>query len=154
MALNKDFENPGDPVFSFSPGNGLQYSDAVMEFREQFFKMMKKEEYSFEKFYLAANRMATFKAWPKCHKMSAKKLFEAGFLYVGFDDVCMCPWCEIIIDHLSYFEDPLVKHRQKAKTFCRYLNYIFPLPLISEDIQQSEVTSTTGGSEDVVDSAF
>ena len=154
MALNKDYRNPGDPVCSFSHGNGLQYSEAVMEFREQFFNMMKKEEYSFEKFYLAANRMATFKAWPKCHKLSPKTLCEAGFLYVGFDDVCMCPWCEIIIDHLSSFEDPLVKHRLKAKTSCRYLNYIFPLPLMTEGSQQSEVSSTTSVGEDVVDNAF
>ena len=143
MALNKDVGDGRDPVFDMSVRHVLQYSEATMEFREQFLKMMQKEPYSFEKFHLAANRMVTFKGWPKSHRISTKKLCEAGFLYIGFDDVCMCPWCEVIIEHVSYFEVPLVIHREKAKRFCRYLNYIFPYPLSQENIQEALVTSST-----------
>ena len=142
MAFNKDIGDGRDPV-DITGRHFLQYSEATMEFREQFLKMMQKETYSFEKFHLASNRMVTFKGWPKSHHISTKKLCEAGFLYIGFDDACMCPWCEVIIDHVSYFEDPLVIHREKAKRCCRYLNYIFPSPLSQEVIQESAVTSST-----------
>lgn len=69
------------------------------------------------------------------HRLQPVNLAQVGFCYIGEGDACFCPWCEIIIDHWGFFDEPFAKHKEVSSTVCHYLNYLFPAVLLDVSSQ-------------------
>ena len=84
------------------------------------------QSYSLDYFYHCENRLETFHQWSRFHPLKAENLAQAGFCYVGYGEICICPWCEKTVDAWRYFDEPFSKHKEISfGVKCPYLRYIF-----------------------------
>lgn len=56
------------------------------------------------------NRLASFKNWPKNHRLKPEKLSEAGFYYIGESDKTACFYCGVHIHEWLTEDDPWIEH--------------------------------------------
>ena len=87
----------------------------------------KKINYEYDihnKYYSYAERLKSYKYWPKYHHVNAKKLTGAGFFYTGVGDYVKCICCDLVLHDFKLNDDPVSEHIKKSfmsDDICEYV---------------------------------
>ncbi|XP_057672920.1 death-associated inhibitor of apoptosis 1-like [Diorhabda carinulata] len=68
------------------------------------------EATTIEDYRKVANRLKTYSNWPN-EELSKECLAKAGFIYTGYDDIVVCPFCKIEGYRWTTGDDPMTDHR-------------------------------------------
>ena len=77
------------------------------------------------KFQIYAERIVTFKTWPKAIAINSVELAHTGFIYTGFSDRVFCPWCKLILHEFETSDSPYEEHVKHSRG-CGYLKMTLP----------------------------
>ncbi|XP_052898332.1 death-associated inhibitor of apoptosis 1-like [Anopheles moucheti] len=91
---------------------------------------------------IEAQRLLSFKEWPKSMKQTPAQMVDAGFFYTGKGDIVKCFCCDGTLKDWLSDDDPWVEH-------ATYYSGCFYVQLIksAEFIRQCQTTKPTASSE-------